>query len=177
MAERASRCMPRRRRPDAKVMRVDILYLLDQLEEVLKDSSKVPMTSRVLVDEQEILDIVDQIRVAIPDEIKAAHQVTRECEQLLANARGEADRLLREADAQVADRLAEHHLVRSAEGRAAQIEERAQQQGDEVRRESEAYAYRVMQRLRDQNTQLGQTVDRGLHELEAPPSRADAVHR
>jgi hypothetical protein len=41
---------------------MNILYLLDQLEDLLKDSSKVPMTSRVLVDEQDVLDLIDQIR-------------------------------------------------------------------------------------------------------------------
>jgi cell division septum initiation protein DivIVA len=146
---------------------MDILYLLDQLEDLLKDSSKVPMTSRVLVDEQDVLDIVDQIRVSIPDEIKAASRVTRERDQLLADAREEADRLVREADAHIADRLAEHHLVRSAEARAAQIEDRALQQADQVRRESEQYAYRVMQRLREQIAQVSQTVDRGMQELES----------
>src|SRR5438874_7418002 len=91
---------------------VDILYLLDQLEEVLGAGSHLPMTSRTLVDEQEILDILDQIRVPIPDEIKAARRVTQERDQLLADARAEADRLVREADSRVADRLADHHLVR-----------------------------------------------------------------
>src|ERR671916_655707 len=99
---------------------MDILYLLNQLEEVLGASSKLPLTSRVIVDEQEILDIIDQIRVSIPDEIKAASRVTAEREQLLADARAEADRLIREADALIADRLADHHLVRAAEVRAAQ---------------------------------------------------------
>ena len=45
---------------------LDILYLLDQLEEVLGAGSRVPLTSRTLVDEQEILDILDQIRVSHP---------------------------------------------------------------------------------------------------------------
>jgi cell division septum initiation protein DivIVA len=156
---------------------MDILYLLDQLEDLLKDSSKVPMTSRVLVDEQDVLDIIDQIRVSIPDEIKSASRITRERDQLLADAREEADRLVREADAHIADRLADHHLVRSAEVRAAQIEDRALQQADQVRRESEQYAYRVMQKLREQIAQISQTVDRGLQELESHPAREEVADR
>jgi cell division septum initiation protein DivIVA len=154
---------------------VDILYLLDQLEEVLGGGSHLPLTSRTLVDEQEILDILDQIRVAIPDEIKAARRVTQERDQVLADARAEADRLVQEADAHVAARLAEHHLVRSAEARAAEIEERALEDADRMRRETEAYVYRVMQKLRDQVAQISSTVERGLQELEPHNVRQDTL--
>jgi cell division septum initiation protein DivIVA len=145
---------------------MDILYLLDQLEEVLGSGSRLPLTSRTLVDEQEILDILDQIRVSIPDEIKAARRLTQERDQVLADAHAEADRILRDADANAADRISEHALVRTAEARAADIEERALRQAEDVRRDAEAYAYRVLQKLREQIGQVGQTVDRGLEELE-----------
>jgi cell division septum initiation protein DivIVA len=152
--------------PGGNVIRVDILYLLDQLEEVLGTGSHLPLTSRTLVDEQEILDILDQIRVSIPDEIKAARRVTQEREQLLSDARAEAEQLVREADARVADRLAEHHLVRAAQTRAAEVEERALEEAERIRREADAYAARVLERLRDHVNQVAQTVDRGLQELE-----------
>jgi vacuolar-type H+-ATPase subunit H len=146
---------------------VDILDLLDQLEEVLGGGSHLPLTSRTLVDEQEVLDILDQIRVSIPDEIKAARRVTQERDQILADARGEADRLLRDAEADVAERLSEHHLVRAAEERARQIEDHAVEDTERMRRETDAYAQRVLQRLREHIGQVSETVDRGLEELEA----------
>lgn len=144
---------------------VDILYLLDQLEEVLGSGSRLPLTSRTLVDEQEVLDILDQIRVSIPEEIKAARRVTQERDQVVAEARAEADRLLREADHEAAGRVADHAVVRAAEARAAEIESRAHATAERTRREAESYAYRVLQRLRQQIDQIGQTVDRGLEEL------------
>ena len=60
----------------------------------------------------------------------------------------------------------------SAELRAADIEERALRQAEEVRREAEAYAYRVLEKLREQIGQVAQTVDRGLQELDARGARA-----
>jgi len=154
---------------------VDILYLLDQLEEVLGGGSHLPLTSRTLVDEQEILDILDQIRVAIPDEIKAARRLTQDRDQVLADARAEADRLVKEADAHVAARVADHHLVRAAEGRAAEIEERALEEADRMRRETDAYIYRVMQKLREQVQQVSSAVERGLQELEPHNLRQDTL--
>jgi cell division septum initiation protein DivIVA len=154
---------------------VDILYLLDQLEEVLGGGSHLPLTSRTLVDEQEILDILDRIRVAIPDEIKAARRVTQDRDQVLADAHAEADRLVKEADAHIAARVADHHLVRAAEARAAEIEERALEEADRMRRETDAYVYRVMQKLRDQIHQVSSTVERGLQELEPHNLRQDTL--
>jgi vacuolar-type H+-ATPase subunit H len=146
---------------------VDVLYLLDQLEEVLGAGSRVPLTSRTLVDEPEILDIIDQIRLSIPEEIKAAKRLTEERDQVLSAARVEAERILQEADAQAAERVGEHHLVRSAEARAADIQDRALEQAAQIRREADAYAHRVLLKLREQIAQVSGTVDRGIGELEA----------
>jgi hypothetical protein len=146
---------------------LDILYLLDQLEEVLGAGSRVPLTSRTLVDEQEILDILDQIRVSIPEEVKAARRLTDQRDQVIADAHAEGDRIVRDAEAQAAERVDEHHLVRSAESRAADIEDRALHQAADIRREADTYAYRVLQKLREQISQVAGTVDRGLSELEA----------
>jgi vacuolar-type H+-ATPase subunit H len=146
---------------------VDILYLLDQLEEVLGAGSRVPLTSRTLVDEQEILDILDQIRVSVPDELKAARRLTQDRDQIIADAHAEAERIVQEAETEAVERVSQHNLVRVAEGRAADIEERAMLQAADIRRDADAYAYKVLQKLRDQIGQVAQTVDRGLSELEA----------
>ena len=63
--------------------------------------------------------ILDQIRVSIPDELKAARRLTQERDQVVADAHSEAERMLRDAEAQAMERVAEHSLVRIAEMRAA----------------------------------------------------------
>lgn len=146
---------------------MDILYLLDQLEEVLGGGSRVPLTSRTLVNEQEILDILDQIRVSIPEELKAARRLTEDRDQVIASAHAEAEQVRRDAEAQIAERVTEHSVARLAEQRAADIQERALQQAEDVRREADAYAYRVLQKLREQINQVAQTVDRGMGELQS----------
>lgn len=155
---------------------MDVLYLLDQLEEVLGAGSRLPMTSRTLVDEQEILDILDQIRVSIPDELTAARRLTQDRDQIMADAQAQAERILREADVEAANRVAEHSLVGTAELRAADIEDRALHQAAEVRREADAYAQRVLQKLREQIAQVAQTVDRGLSELQTRQARDEIAH-
>jgi hypothetical protein len=53
---------------------VDILHLIDRLEELLNQSRPFPFTHNVMIDEDRMLDIIDQMRVAIPEEIKKAQQ-------------------------------------------------------------------------------------------------------
>ncbi len=151
---------------------MDILYLLDRLEEVLSSGSRLPFTSRTLVDEDECLDILDQIRVAIPEELKAARRLTQERDQLLAEARAEADRVVREADQQVAGRVNDHALSVAAQARANQIEEEAMRQAEDIRREADRYAYHALERLRHHLVQIDEAVERGLREL-SPEEQAE----
>lgn len=146
---------------------MDILYLLDQLEEVLTSGSKVPLTNRVMVDEHEVLEILDQIRVAIPEELKAARRMTQERDTLLEEARAEAERIRRQADQQMDSMVSNHALVRAAEERAADVEDQASREAEDMRRQADAYAAHVLERLRGQLDQLSQAVDRGLRQLEA----------
>ncbi len=156
---------------------MDILYLLDRLEEVLSSGSRLPFTSRSLVDEDELLDILDQIRVAIPEELKAARRLTQEREQVLAEARAEAERVVREAEQQVAGRVSDHALVLAAEGRARQIEEDAAQEAEEIRHQADRYALRTLERLRNHLRQIDETVERGIRELAADEAAPDQGER
>lgn len=156
---------------------MDILYLLDRLEEVLSSGSRLPFTSRSLVDEDELLDILDQIRVAIPEELKAARRLTQEREQVLAEARAEAERVVREAEQQVAGRVSDHALVLAAEGRARQIEEDAAQEAEEIRHQADRYALRTLERLRNHLRQIDETVERRIRELAADEAAPDQGER
>lgn len=144
---------------------MDILYLLDRLEEELTAGRRLPFSDRTLVDEQECLDILDQIRVAVPEEIKAAKRVTQERDSVLKEAQAEADRILKDADRQVAGRVSEHALAQAAQERAAELEEEALRAADEIRREADRYAIRVLEKLRGHISQAADAVERGLEDL------------
>ena len=65
---------------------MDILHLIDRLEELFNDSKAVPLTRNVMVDEDKMLDIIDQMRIAIPDEVKKAQQIITQKDRFLAQA-------------------------------------------------------------------------------------------
>lgn len=158
---------------------IDILYLLDRLEEVLNSGSRVPfMGSRTLIDEGECLDILDQIRVALPEEIKQARKVSGDRDSILADADARAQQVLREADERAAERIQEHALVRQAQARAEQVESDAERRSAEIRREADDYVYQTLMELETHLEQLLSTVHKGTRALRGedaarPPRRGN----
>lgn len=144
---------------------MDVVYLLERLEELLSSGSRVPFSSRVLIDEQECLDVVDQIRHALPEELKMARQIVKEREQLIAEAHERANRILERAELQIAQRVDEHAVVRAAEERAQSLLRRAEQEAAEIRRQADDYAFRVLSSLDRRLRQVQHVVQEGLAEL------------
>ena len=73
---------------------IDILYLVDRMEELLNNGKRFPMSSKILIEQDEILDIVDQMRIAIPEEIKQARRVQQDQERIVAQSKEEAARVI-----------------------------------------------------------------------------------
>jgi len=145
---------------------VDFMYLLDRLEEALVTGSRVPLTARTLVDEQECLDILDQMRVAMPNEVKESRRLIAERDHLMAQAREEAERIMRTAEHRAGRLVEEHALVRTAQARAIQIEQQAEREAMTVRDEAEKYAEMLLTRVQDRLEQALSNVRAGLRELE-----------
>src|SRR2546427_4570132 len=99
----------------------DITFLLERLEEVLGAGSGLPFTRRRLVDDEECLQIVEQIRLSLPQEIRQAKRVNTERDSLLDEAQSHAAQIIRAAEMEAQDRIQEHHVARRAEARAQEI--------------------------------------------------------
>ncbi len=126
---------------------MDILHLVDRLEELFNESRSIPLTHSVVVDEDRMLDIIDQMRVSIPEEIKKAQQLLAQKDRLLAQAKEEAERTLaiaREKSEQVVERDA---IVAAANARAEQIIAQARHELEITKREADEYVLETLTRL------------------------------
>jgi F0F1-type ATP synthase membrane subunit b/b' len=100
---------------------MDILQLIDRLEELFNESKAIPLTRNVMVDEDRMLDIIDQMRIAIPEEVKKAQQLLGQRDRVLAQAQEEANRTL-EIARQKSDQLVGKDIImQEAQRRADQI--------------------------------------------------------
>jgi F0F1-type ATP synthase membrane subunit b/b' len=126
---------------------MDILHLVDRLEELFNESRSIPFTHSVIVDEDRMLDLIDQMRVSIPEEIKKAQQQISQRDRVLAQAKEEADRTLalaREKGEQIVERDA---IVQAAQARAEQIIAQARLEIEATRREADEYVLDTLTKL------------------------------
>ena len=145
---------------------MDILHLIDRLEEILNESRPFPFTHNVFVDEDRVLDIIDQMRVAIPDEVKKAQQLLAQRDRLLAQAQEEANRTLslaREKSEQLVDRDA---IVQAAQARADQIVSLAHADVDNTKGEADQYALDTLTRLEIEMDRVLTQVRNGIRVLQ-----------
>jgi vacuolar-type H+-ATPase subunit H len=152
--------------PSREPESMDIMYLLERLEEVLGAGRRLPLTSHTLVDDEECLAIIDQIRLSIPNEIRQARKVNAERDAILDEARVHADQLLRAAEEDARERVRDHHIARQAEGQRDEILAQADRRGAQIKREADDYAYRVLLDLDHRLDGLINTVRNGLHALQ-----------
>jgi len=123
---------------------MDILHLVDRLEELFNESRSIPFTHSVVVDEDRMLDIIDQMRVSIPDEIKKAQQLLAQRDRILAQSQEEANRTLALAR-EKSDQLVERdQIVQAAQARADQIIEQSRVEGENTKREADQYVLETL---------------------------------
>lgn len=137
---------------------MDILHLIDRLEELFNESRSIPFTHSVVVDEDRMLDIIDQMRVSIPEEIKKAQQLLTQKDRILAQTQEEANRtiaLAREKGEQIVERDA---IVQAAQVRAEQIVSQAKQETEIQKREADDYVLETL-------TSLEMELDRTLGQI------------
>ena len=126
---------------------MDILHLVDRLEELLNQSRPLWLTHNVIVDEDRMLDIIDQMRVAIPEEVKKSQQMLAQRDRVLAQAQEEANRTLaiaREKSDQLVERDA---IVQAAQARADQILSDARTAAEQTRLDADNYVLDTLTHL------------------------------
>jgi hypothetical protein len=97
---------------------MDILQLIDRLEELFNDAKAVPFTHNVIVDEDKMLELIDQMRIAIPEEVKKAQQVVAQRDRVMAQAQEEANRTLQIARDKADQYVQKDMIVQEAQRRA-----------------------------------------------------------
>lgn len=152
------------------------MHLVERLETLLAEGRRMPFSSRVLVDQNYGLDLVDQLRMTIPEEVQAARRVNAEVDRLLEQAREEAEHILARAQEQATYLIEERELTRQAEEMSVEIVRQAGAEGDSVKRGADDYAAEVLARLESEVLKTLKSIRMGmdiLDERRAVPAVAD----
>src|SRR5690348_17210906 len=142
------------------------MFLLERLESLVATGTGVPRTRKVLVDKDAILDLIDQLRVAVPEEIHAAKRINAESERIIEKANDEAGRITARAQEQAAYLIGERGLTEAAEAEGRRIVGQAQDAADGVRDGADAYASQILTTLEAEVRKALAGIEKGIDVLD-----------
>ena len=146
---------------------MDILHLVDRLEALLNESRRIPMTASLIVDEDRIFNLIDQMRVSIPEEVKRSGRVIAERDRILAQAKEEGDRIRELAKAEAEELVKRDAITQTAQRAADQIREQALIEAEALRDDADIYVMNVLSKLEDDLLRSLSVVRNGLRKLHA----------
>src|SRR5690606_38240147 len=124
---------------NAEEAHMDLLHLVDRLEELIAGAQKMPIGNRAIVDRRRMLDLIDQMRVAIPEEVREAQEIVASREEIRREAEEDGSIIIAQAEERAARLVEQHEITQAAHRRAEEIaveaEQRLEQRLDEVNRD------------------------------------------
>jgi hypothetical protein len=157
---------------------IDIIFLVERLESIIANGRRLPLTNNVVIDQAAALGLIDELRVAVPEEVRAAKRINSEGERIIEKAQEEAERIVARAQEQAAFLIDERGLTQQAEAESRRIIGESQDEAEEVRRGADEYAVSVLVGLEGEVVKTLQSIKKGISLLderraEIPPDQSD----
>lgn len=144
---------------------MEIFTKLEELEELLESSAKVPFSSKVMVDMDEVREILEDIRLKLPDELKQAKWVKEERQRIMEDAEAQAEGLMKEAENKIIAMVDEHVITKQALDQKEEILQSATKRSQEISQGTREYADSVLAKLEDTLKETLQLVHNNRKEL------------
>ncbi len=152
---------------------MDILQLIDRLEELFNDAKALPFTHNVVVDEDKMLELIDQMRIAIPEEVKKAQQVMAQRDRVMAQAQEEANRTLQIAREKADQMMQKDIIVQEAQRRSDQIISQGRAEAETTRADADNYVVDTLMQLQEQITKISNQVSNGIRMVQEEQMRKE----
>ncbi len=126
---------------------MEILSILETLEDLIEKSSGIPLTGKCMVDREEVLEIIKEMRLKLPDDIKQATWIKDERQKILLEAQKEASNIVKDAEGRIAALVDEHEITKKAYEQADEIISSSQKNAKEIRLGTKEYADGILDKL------------------------------
>ena len=155
---------------------VDILYLVDRLEELVGIGKRVPFSGRVMVEEEQFLALVDQLRIAVPNEIKQAQRVIKERERIISESQEEAAKILETARKRAEYFVSEQGILNEARQQSEELLRQVENRRNRSKSEIDDFALQQFSKLEEAMREGLEIIDNAVRETVATLERAkDAI--
>ena len=152
-------------KPSGKTQEHEIEPMLQQIEHAIATARSVPFSDNCMVDREEMLLLISMIRDGLPAELKQARWLLDQNRQLIAEARKEAENIMREAESRMARMVDEHEITQQARTQAAQTVEAANQTSRQIRGGALDYARKRLTEVEEELTEMLVMIQRNKKEL------------
>ncbi|MBP8613499.1 MAG: ATPase [Firmicutes bacterium] len=126
---------------------MDVLSMIDKLDTYLSECSRLPLVGKLVVDEDEVFDMIDEIRAAIPQELEQAKWLLKERDRILQEARKEADEIINDAKGQISILASESIVAKEARRQAEELLDKTQEVATEIHMGAREYADELMEKV------------------------------
>jgi cell division septum initiation protein DivIVA len=123
---------------------MEIFTLLETIEDLLDNSRQLPFSNKSIVDKDEISDIIREIRLKLPDELKQAKWVKEERTRIIQEAEKEADDIVKEAENRIIAMIDEHEITKKAYDEKQRIIESANEIARQMSEGTKEYADNIL---------------------------------
>jgi len=155
---------------------VDILYLVDRLEELVGIGKRVPFSGRVMVEEEQFLALVDQLRIAVPNEIKQAQRMIKERERIISESQEEAAKILETARKRAEYFVSEQGILNEARQQSEELLRQVEERRNRSKSEIDDFALQQFSKLEEAMREGLEIIDNAVRETVATLERAkDAI--
>ena len=144
---------------------MEIFTLLETLEEMLEASKSIPFSTKGIINKEEMLEIIKEIRLKLPDELKQAKWVKEERQRILVEAQKEADDIVKEAENRIISMIDEHEITRKAYEQKAEIIETANEMSREISKGTKDYADSILLNIENALQNALETIQNNRKEL------------
>lgn len=135
------------------------------MEDIIDEASKFPLSNKIIIEKEEILDIINDIRLKLPEEINRANWVAKERQRILTEAQTEADEMLSRARTQQESLLDDNEMVKIAKDKAAEILNSAENKAYEMKVNAFSYSDDMLAKLQEKLAYLHNVIDENREEL------------
>lgn len=138
---------------------MDILNLLEKIEDIIEEASKLPLSNKVMIDKEEILEVINEIRLKMPDEINRASWVAKERQRILNEAQAEADELIDKVKDQQSYLIEENEITKQAQKYAEQLVQEAERKASEMKMGAYNYSDEILSKLQEKISEINSIIE------------------
>lgn len=144
---------------------MEALKLLEHLEDLIEEASKMPFRNRVIVDKVAVLELIKEIRIILPDEVKQADWINKEKQKILQEATSESEKMIHESEEYIKQRVSDSEITKRANEHAEEIIRKAEDKSKELKEGAKEYALDILRKLDTDLGKLNSRLQKNIQEL------------